>query len=374
MARIIIARWWPCMVGVDVERPGLKRLFVRKTPGGSGQGGASLLVTLIGLVCLAAVAVAGWLAWWVHAPLALRLSPGATVLDVKVAAGSSAQRAVRDVVAAGVAEPAWLLQAGLRLSGQDGQIKAGSYELPPGITPLQLLDKLVRGDTAVRSVTLVEGWTFMQMRAALQKAEYLVPDTQALGPENIMKSIGRTGQHPEGRFFPDTYVYPKGSSDVDVWRQAATAMDRKLAEAWGQRAANLPLKTPEDALILASIIEKETGREADRKLVSGVFINRLRIGMRLQTDPTVAYGAGPDFDGRLRRKHLDTDTPYNTYTRAGLPPTPIAAPGWASLLAAVQPATTRAFYFVARGDGSSQFSETLPEHNQAVRRYILKQP
>ncbi|MBY0464469.1 MAG: endolytic transglycosylase MltG, partial [Burkholderiales bacterium] len=237
----------------------MKRLCVWKAPGGSGQGGASLLAVLMGLVCLAVVAVAGWLAWWVQAPLALRLPPGATVLDVKVAAGSSAQRAVRDAVAAGVAEPVWLLQSALRLSGQDGQIKAGSYELPPGITPLQLLDKLVRGDTAVRSVTVVEGWTFMQMRAALQKAEHLTPDTQALGAENIMKLIGRAGQHPEGRFFPDTYVYPKGSSDVDVWRQAATAMDRKLSEAWGQRDANLPLTSPDEALILASIIEKETG-------------------------------------------------------------------------------------------------------------------
>lgn len=349
-------------------------MHVRKAPRRPGQGGASLRATLVGVVCLAALAVAGWLAWWVQAPLALRLPPGASVLDVKVAAGSSAQRAVRDAVAAGVNEPAWLLQAALRVSGQDGQIKAGSYELPPGITPLQLLDKLVQGDTAVRSVTLVEGWTFVQMRAALQKAEHLSFDTQALDAENIMKLIGRAGQHPEGRFFPDTYVYPKGSSDVDVWRQAAQAMDRKLAEAWGARDPNLPLITPEQALILASIIEKETGLEADRKLVSGVFINRLRLGMRLQTDPTVAYGAGTDFDGRLRRKHLDTDTPYNTYTRAGLPPTPIAAPGWASLQAAVQPANTRALYFVARGDGTSQFSQSLPEHNQAVRRYILKQP
>ena len=332
------------------------------------------LAALAGVFVLVVLAAAAWVAWWVQAPLTLRLQPGATVLDLKVAAGSSAQRAVRDAVAAGVDEPLWLMQGALRLSGQGAQIKAGSYELPPGITPLQLLDKLVRGDQAVRSVTLVEGWTFVQMRAALQKAEHLTPDAQAQGIENIMISIGRPGQHPEGRFFPDTYVYPKGSSDLDVWRQAATAMDRKLAEAWAGRDANLPLKSPDEALILASIVEKETGSAADRKLVAGVFVNRLRLGMRLQTDPTVAYGAGPDFDGRLRRKHLDTDTPYNTYTRTGLPPTPIAAPGWASLQAAVHPAATRALYFVAKGDGASQFSESLAEHNQAVRRYILKQP
>lgn len=189
-----------------------------------------------------------------------------------------------------------------------------------------------------------------------------------------MKLIGREGQHPEGRFFPDTYVYPKHSSELDIWRQAAMAMDAKLAQAWAQREPGLPLANPEQALVLASIVEKETGLDAERAMVAGVFINRLRLGMRLQTDPSVIYGAGPDFEGRLRRKHLDTDTPYNTYTRAGLPPTPIAMPGWASLLAAVQPAQTPALYFVARGDGSSHFSATLDQHNQAVRRYILNKP
>ena len=362
------------MVKGAVERPRLKRLHVLKMSSRLGQAGASRLSTLIAGSGLIALALVGWLAWWAQAPLVLRLQPGATVLDVQVAAGSTAQRVVHDMVAAGVSEPVWLLQGALRLSGQDARLKAGSYELPTGITPLQLLDKLVRGDSAVRSVTLVEGWTFAQMRLALQNAEHLKQETQAQTANLLMKTIGRPGQHPEGRFFPDTYVYPKGSSDIGVWRQAAAAMERKLADAWEQRDANLPLKTPDEALILASIIEKETGRETDRKLVSGVFINRLRIGMRLQTDPTVAYAAGPDFDGRLRRKHLDTDTPYNTYTRIGLPPTPIAAPGWASLQAAVRPANTRAFYFVARGDGSSQFSETLAEHNQAVRRHILNQP
>lgn len=349
----------------------------RQRPVRHGQGGRLRLAALAGVVVLVALAVAAWLAWWVQAPLVLRLQPGATVLDVKVASGASAQRAVRDAVAAGVDEPVWLMQGALRLSGQAAQIKAGAYELTPGITPLALLDKLVRGDQAVRSVTLLEGWSFAQMRAALQKSEHLVPDTQAMSAENIMHAVGRTAQHPEGRFFPDTYVYPKGSSDMDVWRQAATAMDRKLAEAWAGRDAGLPLKSADEALALASIIEKETGSAADRRLVSGVFVNRLRLGMRLQTDPSVAYGAvdaGLPFDGRLRRVHLDTDTPYNTYTRAGLPPTPIAAPGWASLQAAVHPASTRALYFVARGDGTSQFSESLPEHNQAVRRYILKQP
>ncbi len=325
-----------------------------------------------GLVVLALVVAAA--VWWLHTPMNLHMADGNEVLDLRVKPGSSAQRVVRDAVAAGVAEPAWALNLGLRLSGLASQIKAGSYEIAPGTTPWALLDKLVSGDQALRSVTLVEGWTFVQWRRALASADHLDNSSQALTPEALMAAIGRGGVPPEGRFFPDTYVYPKHGSDLDVWKQAAEAMDKKLAEAWALRQDNLPLKSPQEALILASIVEKETGRDSDRPEVAGVFINRLRIGMRLQTDPTVIYGVGPSFDGRLRRSHLDTDTPYNTYTRAGLPPTPIAMPGWASLKAAVQPANTRALYFVARGDGSSQFSASLSEHNQAVRRYILKKP
>ena len=184
-----------------------------------------------------------------------------------------------------------------------------------------------------------------------------------------MAALGRPGVAPEGRFFPDTYTYGKGSSDLAVLRRALHAMDRHLEAAWAQRAPDLPLKSADEALVLASIVEKETGRPEDRALVAGVFANRLRVGMLLQTDPTVIYGMGEKFDGNLRRRDLVTDTPFNTYTRPGLPPTPIAMPGKASLLAAVQPADTRALYFVARGDGSSQFSETLPEHNRAVNRY-----
>ena len=332
------------------------------------------LFRLLVLPLLLGTLVAGGVVWWVNAPMALNLPAGAKLVDLRIAPGTPAQRVVRDAVAAGVAEPVWLLQLGLRLSGQGHLIQAGSYEIKPDDSPLKLLKKLVQGDQALRSVTLVEGWTFVQVRRALQNAEHLTPDSQPMDAEKVMAAIGRSGLHPEGRFFPDTYVYPKHSSDLDVLRQAAGAMDKKLAQAWAQRQPNLPLKSPEEALILASIVEKETGLSSDRAQVSGVFSNRLRIGMRLQTDPTVAYGAGPGFDGRLRRIHLTTDTPYNTYTRAGLPPTPIAMPGWASLLAAVQPAQTPALYFVARGDGSSHFSATLDQHNQAVRRYILNKP
>jgi UPF0755 protein len=221
----------------------------------------------------------------------------------------------------------------------------------------------------------VEGWTFLQVRAALQKAEQLAPDTLGLSPEIIMQKLEKPGVHPEGRFFPDTYTYAKGSSDLAVLKRAARAMDKRLDAAWALRSPDTPLRTPSEALILASIVEKETGKPADRPQIGGVFTNRLRIGMLLQTDPTVIYGMGPQFDGNLRKRDLLEDTPYNTYTRAGLPPTPIAMPGKAALLAAVQPAPTKALYFVARNDGSgsSQFSASLDEHNRAVNKYIRGQ-
>ncbi|MBX3633714.1 MAG: endolytic transglycosylase MltG, partial [Simplicispira sp.] len=243
-------------------------------------------------------------------------------------------------------------------------------ELPLGTTPRSLLEKLVRGDETLRVLTLVEGWNLRQVRAALAQAE-LRPDSAPLNDAALMERLGSPGVPAEGRFFPDTYTYAKGSSDLAVLRRALHAMDRQLAAAWAQRAVDTPLKSPQEALVLASIIEKETGREADRALVAGVFTNRLRAGMLLQTDPTVIYGLGERFDGNLRRRDLQADTPYNTYTRVGLPPTPIAMPGKASLMAAVQPAATRALYFVARGDGSSQFSQSLDEHNRAVARYQL---
>ena len=200
--------------------------------------------------------------------------------------------------------------------------------------------------------------------------EQLVPDTLALSPENIMETLGKPGIHPEGRFFPDTYTYAKGSSDLGVLKRAARAMDRRLDAAWSLRSPDTPLRTPEQALILASIVEKETGKPSDRAQIGGVFSNRLRIGMPLQTDPTVIYGLGAQFNGNLRRRDLQADTPYNTYTRGGLPPTPIAMPGRAALLAAVQPDPTKALYFVSRGDGSSEFSASLDEHNRAVNKYI----
>jgi UPF0755 protein len=232
-----------------------------------------------------------------------------------------------------------------------------------------LLNKLVQGDQALRSVTLVEGWTFKQVRVALAKAEHLKPESAPLENSELMQRLGREGVHPEGRFYPDTYTYSKGSSDMAVLKRAMRAMDTKLALAWSQRNPSVPLQSPDQVLTLASIVEKETGRASDQPQISAVFNNRLLLGMRLQTDPTVIYGMGEAFDGNLRKNDLLSDTPYNTYTRAGLPPTPIAMPGRQALWAATHPAATKALYFVARGDGTSAFSETLDEHNRAVNKY-----
>lgn len=322
------------------------------------------------ILIFAAVLLFGAALWWLHHPMPLRLQPSAQVLDLEIEPGTSADGVAEAVVASGADVPVLMLRAWFRVSGQARLIKAGSYELAPDTTPRKLLRMLVRGEETLKSITLIEGWTFSQVRSALQKAEQLVPDTPALSPEIIMEKLGKPGIHPEGRFFPDTYNYAKGSSDLAVLKRAARAMDRRLDAAWGLRSSDTPLKSPEQALILASIVEKETGTSSDRTQIGGVFSNRLRIGMPLQTDPTVIYGLGNQFDGNLRRRDLQADTPYNTYTRLGLPPTPIAMPGKAALLAAVQPAPTKALYFVSRGDGSSEFSTNLDEHNRAVNKYI----
>jgi len=332
--------------------------------------GFTRLLTVVGLL---GGLVLGAGAWWLHSPITLLLPAGSEVLDLEIEPGMRAAQVAELVVASGANVNVQLLQLWFRVSGQARQIKAGSYEITPGATPRSLLSMVVRGDQSLKSITLVEGWSFAQVRAALQKAELLAPDSIALQPEMIMEKLGKAGIHPEGRFFPDTYSYAKGSSDLSVLKRAAKAMDKRLDAAWALRSADTPLKSPNDALVLASIVEKETGKPSDRAQIAGVFTNRLRINMKLQTDPTVIYGLGDVFDGNLRRRDLLTDTPYNTYTRAGLPPTPIAMPGKAALLAAVQPAPTKAFYFVAKGDGTSHFSATLDEHNRAVNKYIRGQ-
>ncbi|AMM26354.1 endolytic transglycosylase MltG [Variovorax sp. PAMC 28711] len=320
------------------------------------------------LFLLAALVVLGGGAaalWWVNQPLKL---PAPSV-DLSVEPGTTPRGIAQAVADTGTAVQPQLLYWWFRFSGQDRQIRAGSYELERGLTPRTLLAVLVRGEEATRSLVLVEGWNFRQVRAALAKAEQLKPETVGMTDEALMAQLGKPGLHPEGRFFPDTYTYSKGSTDTAVLQRAMRAMDRKLEAAWAARASDLPLKSADDALILASIVEKETGKANDRAEIASVFANRLRVGMPLQTDPTVIYGLGAAFDGNLRKRDLQTDTPWNTYTRPGLPPTPIAMPGKAALLAAVQPARSRSLYFVARGDGTSQFSESLDAHNRAVNKY-----
>jgi UPF0755 protein len=320
---------------------------------------------LAALVLLAIIAAASAGAWWLKRPLAL----AADSVELSIEPGTPPREIAQAWVQAGVQASPTLLYEWFRWSGQSRKIRAGSYEIGPGVTPMMLLNKMVRGDETLAVVRLIEGWTFRQFRAELAKADSLKPNTASLSDEQIMQALGAPGVAPEGRFHPDTYAYSKGSSDLAVLKRAFHAMQKRLDAAWQERSPDSPLQSPDDALVLASIVEKETGVGADRGRVAGVFVNRLRIGMPLQTDPTVIYGIGPSFDGNLRKRDLQTDTPFNTYTRAGLPPTPIAMPGKASLLAAVHPDPTKALYFVARGDGSSEFSETLADHNRAVNRY-----
>ena len=308
---------------------------------------------------------AGGLLWWAEQPITLRSSP----LDFHIAAGSSLRSAITQMREAGIEINPTLLGWLARAHRADTAIKAGSYAVKEGTTPHQLLDKLLKGKVTQGDLTLVEGWTFRQWRARLDRHPDLRHDTQGLSEAQIIERLGLTAPSLEGLLYPDTYLFDKQSSDLDLLARANRAMQRKLEAEWAQRSGGLPYKSPGEALIMASIIEKETGREADRELVAAVFVNRLRKGMLLQTDPTVIYGLGESFDGNLRKRDLQTDTPYNTYTRPGLPPTPIAMPGQASLRAALNPAASDVLYFVARGDGSSVFSRTLDEHNQAVNKF-----
>jgi UPF0755 protein len=320
---------------------------------------------LLALLVVAAAGLAAAAAWWLHRPLELA---GDTV-EVSIELGTAPREVAQAWVQAGVQASPLLLYEWFRWSGQARKIRAGSYEIGRDVTPISLLDKMVRGDETQGLVRLIEGWTFRQVRAELASADALKPTTATLSDAEVMSALGAPGVSPEGRFHPDTYAYSKGSTDLALLKRAYRAMQTRLAAAWQQRAPDNPLRSADEALILASIVEKETGVGADRGRVAGVFINRLRLGMPLQTDPTVIYGLGPSFDGNLRKRDLLADSPYNTYLRPGLPPTPIAMPGKAALLAAVRPEPTKALYFVARGDGSSQFSDTLADHNRAVSQF-----
>jgi UPF0755 protein len=324
-----------------------------------------VLKRLLLWLVLISVGLLGASAYWVYRPLPLT----AETVDLSIEPNTSVRGIAKAAVQAGVEVSPDVLFLFFRLSGQSRFLRAGSYEISNGANALDVLRKLTRGEESLRAVSLIDGWTFRQFRAALNKAEGLKHDSRELSDEAIMEKLGLAGIAPEGRFFPDTYTYGKGSSDLRILQRAANAMTKQLGAAWSLRAKDIQVQTIDEALILASIVEKETGRESDRTTISSVFHNRLRIGMPLQTDPTVIYGLGESFDGNLRRADLRTDHPWNTYTRKGLPPTPIAMPGKNALLAAVQPATSQALYFVARGDGTSQFSATLDEHNAAVNRY-----
>ena len=317
------------------------------------------------VLMLVVLAGGGAVLWWLQSPLALATDP----VEVAIEPGTPPRDIAQAWVDAGVRTPAVLLFEWFRWSGQSRKIRAGSYEIASGTTPVDLLDKMVRGDSTTASARLIEGWTFRQFRAELAKAEALKPTTAAMSEAEIMAALGEPGVPAEGRFDPETYAYSKGSADLAVLKRAHRAMRKRLDSAWAERGSDTPLKSADDALTLASIVEKETGVASDRARIAGVFVNRLRIGMPLQTDPTVIYGMGQGFDGNLRKRDLQADTPFNTYLRTGLPPTPIAMPGKAALLAAVRPAETKALYFVSRGDGSSEFSETLADHNRAVNKY-----
>jgi UPF0755 protein len=322
------------------------------------------------LAILGLLAVAGYAAWYVSSPLPVASLP----VEVEIPRGASFRGVMDALEGSGIKVRRLEFETLARVLGKERGIKAGSYEIAEAVTPGDLLDKLTRGDVSQAEVRLIEGWTFAQFRAALDASSDLRHDTAGVEDTQILARLQAPEAHPEGLFFPDTYLFAKGSSDLAVLRRAYRAMQRHLKGEWEARSPNVPYQTPYEALILASIIEKETGKASERDQIGGVLVNRLRIGMRLQVDPTIIYGLGNAFDGNLKKNHLIEDGPYNTYTRAGLPPTPIAMPGLASLRAAMQPGKTEALYYVSKGDGSSQFSRTLDEHNRAVSKYQLRRP
>ena len=324
---------------------------------------------LVALGMLVAVGVAAGFIAWALLPLRLADSP----LDFSVRNGSPARSAAAQIRAQGADLSPTLFYWLARLTGKGTQLKAGSYQIEQGITPWELLRKMARGDQSLLTLTVPEGWTFAQFLAAADAAPGLVHDAAGLTPQQVMQRIGApAGLDPEGEFFPDTYLYGRGSSELELLARAYRLMQRELAQAWAGREQGLPLSDPLQALTLASMVEKETGRADDRSRIAGVFVNRLRAGMPLQSDPTVIYAMGSAYHGRLSHKDMQFASPYNTYVHAGLPPGPIALPGAAALRAALHPAAGHALYFVARGDGSSVFSDTLAQHDAAVSRYILK--
>ena len=327
-----------------------------------------MLKTLLALVVIALAAAIGYAFWYVGTPVPIARYP----VEVEIPRGAGFRTAMEQLEKSGVGIRRHEFELLARSLGKVRNVKAGSYEIAQPVTPVQLLEKLTRGDVTQAEVRLIEGWTFAQFRAALDQHADLRHDTKGLNDAEVLARLKAAESHPEGLFFPDTYLFGKGSSDLAVLRRAYRAMTRHLKEEWDTRDTTTPYKNPYEALTMASIIEKETGQAGERDMIGGVLVNRLRIGMRLQVDPTIIYGLGATFDGNLKRSHLTEDGPYNTYMRAGLPPTPIAMPGLASLRSAMRPGKTNAMYYVSKGDGSSQFSRTLEEHNRAVTKYQLR--
>ena len=313
-----------------------------------------------------------------YARASLRLQPDSQ--DIIIAPKSSLKSVANQLVEQGVIPEPWRFIILARVLHKESYLQAGSYTLNKNVTPYQLLLSLNHGKATQGGITFIEGRTFLQMRERLAKNEALKHTINHLSDNEIMALIGAAESHPEGLFFPDTYYFDRNTEDIIILKKAYAAMQSKLTKAWDEKASKgvngasaLPYKSSYEALIMASIIEKETGKASERPQIAGVFLNRLRFGMRLQTDPTVIYGLGDHFDGNLRRNDLMRDTIYNTYTRGGLPPTPIAMPGLASIEAALHPASTNALYFVGKGDGTHAFSATLVEHNRAVVKYQLRQ-
>ncbi|WP_129782040.1 endolytic transglycosylase MltG [Peristeroidobacter soli] len=328
---------------------------------------------LIGLILLGVIAT-GALAWWGHqwlqTPIATLTEP--TVFEVPK--GASLRTVASTLNDQNLLDQPLIFTAWARITKRDHSLKAGEYQLTPGLTPIGLLDLLNSGNVLLHGITFIEGSTFADIRKLLAQSPDVRGEYAARSPEDIMRALGQPDLHPEGQFFPDTYRFPRNTTDIELLGMAFRRMQQEVKTAWESRAKDLPLAGPYEALILASIIEKETALDTERAQIAGVFVERLRRGMRLQTDPTVIYGMMNAYDGNIRRADLLRDTPYNTYTRAGLPPTPIALPGLDSIRAAVQPQATGALFFVAtgNGDGSHYFSRTLAEHNAAVKRYLQK--
>jgi len=344
------------------------RTGLRRRASDRGKLIRAVLRATVLILVLAALCLGGWVGYFAQAPVDVP----AAAREFAVGQGSTLRGVARELVVKGVLSESTTFVLLGRLLGKAGAVKAGIYQLPERVTPYGLISKFARGEVLQSDITIIEGWTFAQMRAALDAHPGLRHDTAGLTDRQVLDRLRVPENYPEGLFFPDSYHFNTGASDLQILALAYQTMESRLRVAWEARDPGLPYPTRYEALIMASIVEKETGRPEDRRMIAAVFSNRLRRGMRLQTDPSVIYGMADTFDGNLRKRDLEADGPYNTYTRSGLPPTPIALPSQASIEAVMSPAPSSALYFVARGDGTSQFSRSLEEHNRAVRKYQLK--